>query len=46
MKLDKDFNPNGPFSLSWDEVTQLCIKTLNVVKEEPMVLRLRAPIKG
>lgn len=44
--MDKEFNPNGPFCLSWDEVAQLCLTTLAIVRQEPMVLRLRAPIKG
>lgn len=46
MKLDKEFNSNGPFCLSWDEVSELCICTLAIIKAETMVLRLRAPIKG
>lgn len=46
MKLDKDFNANGPFPLSWDEVSQLCLSVLTLVKSEAMILRLRAPIKG
>ncbi|XP_053993618.1 uncharacterized protein LOC128884326 isoform X2 [Hylaeus volcanicus] len=44
-KLDKEFNPHASFCLSWDEVAQLCLAALNVVRNEPMVLHLRAPIK-
>lgn len=46
MKMERDFNPNGQFCLSWEDVSQLCLMTLEIVKSEPMVAQLRAPMKG
>lgn len=44
-RMDREFNPNGVFCLSWEEMSQLCLATLALIKAEPMVLQLRSPIK-
>ncbi|CBZ51175.1 serine/threonine protein phosphatase, related [Neospora caninum Liverpool] len=40
------FNTDAPFAISWNDVTYLCDVVLDIVKNDDMVLHLRAPIKG
>lgn len=44
-RMTQEFNSNDPFCLSWVEVSQLCTDTYHLVRQEPMILSLRAPIK-
>eukprot|EP00915_Cephaloidophora_sp_WS-2016_P000693 GHVH01000901.1.p1 GENE.GHVH01000901.1~~GHVH01000901.1.p1 ORF type:complete len:840 (+),score=104.86 GHVH01000901.1:72-2591(+) len=44
-KYEQDFNPNRGFLLSSEELTDLCKRVIAILRSEPMVLRLRAPIK-
>ncbi|EPT28004.1 kelch repeat domain containing/Serine/threonine protein phosphatase protein [Toxoplasma gondii ME49] len=39
------FNTDAPFAISWNDVTYLCDVVLDIVKNDDMVLHLRAPIK-
>ncbi|PHJ25563.1 protein serine threonine phosphatase [Cystoisospora suis] len=39
------FNTDAPFSISWNDVSYLCDVVLDIVKDDDMVLYLRAPIK-
>lgn len=34
------------FLVSWSDLSELCKKTLQLVQNDPMVLELRAPVKG
>eukprot|EP00914_Ancora_sagittata_P024837 GHVO01049559.1.p1 GENE.GHVO01049559.1~~GHVO01049559.1.p1 ORF type:complete len:879 (-),score=113.27 GHVO01049559.1:304-2940(-) len=43
--MDREFNPQGSFSLCWEDVAALCNAVLSIVSNEPMVLKLRPPIK-
>eukprot|EP00923_Selenidium_pygospionis_P055023 GHVN01095953.1.p1 GENE.GHVN01095953.1~~GHVN01095953.1.p1 ORF type:complete len:840 (+),score=106.76 GHVN01095953.1:827-3346(+) len=43
--LLREFAEGKPFSLEWRDVKDLCLYAMEILKDEEMVLSLRAPIK-
>lgn len=46
QRIEREFSHQGTFCLSWDEVKLLIQRCTDIFRQEEMVLKLRAPIKG
>merc|ERR1719489_29441 len=44
-KSETEFNPHLEFTLTREEITFLCKRVIALFRQEPMVLKLRSPIK-